>query len=440
MLIRLRMVAAFVYTASLFAQLDETGYSGPSVLSRGLLPGVTTAGKSIRIRPSLSIGGFCDTSLTAFSVDATGKIPNETTCGVEASAAVRGYRRWKQTLVGLDYNGSYRHYPRNKYFDGTDQALSLGISHQATKRTSITLKELAGTYSRNYFVGNGSGFFDSNALYAPTSEVFDNRVYYVLTGADVTYQKSTRLSFNVGGSGYLIRRRSSSLYGMTGASVRGDLAYRFSRFGTIGIAYTFTHFEFTKAFGATDFHSVGVLYSHRLSRTWELGAEIGAARVESLALQTVAVDPVVAAITGQQAGVVASYRLNYIPDGAVRLAKHFRNANFTMEYGRSITPGNGFYLTSAQDLGTVSYAYTGVRHWHFAAMGGYNRMLGLLQTLQDYKSYYAGAGITRDIKGGIQIVLRVDERRYDIGTFQRNGSRGSVGIAWSPGDVPLSLW
>ena len=218
MLIRLRMVAALAYTATLFAQFDEGAYSGPSVLSRGLLPGVTTAGRSIQIRPSITIGGFCDTSLTAYSLDASGKIPDQTTCGIEASAGVRGYRRWKQTLLGLDYNGTYRHYPRYKYFDGTDQLLSLGISHQATKRTTITLKELAGTYSRNYLSGTGYGFFDPAALYAPNGEVFDNRVYYVLTGADVTYQKSARWTFNMGGSGSRVGG------GRSGGSVPGRIS------------------------------------------------------------------------------------------------------------------------------------------------------------------------------------------------------------------------
>src|SRR5439155_8016689 len=136
-------------------------------------------------------------------------------------------------------------------------------------------------------------------------------------------------------------------------------------YGTIGLSYQFIHMEFTRAFGASDIHGVGILYSVRLSRTWELGAVIGAMRVESLSLQSVAIDPVVAAITGQTSGVIAAYRINYQPQGRVQLTKSFRHGSFHAGYGRDATPGNGFYVISAQENATAGYSYTGVRHWNF---------------------------------------------------------------------------
>jgi hypothetical protein len=107
-----------------------------------------------------------------------------------------------------------------------------------------------------------------------------------------------------------------------------------------------------------------------------------------------------------------------------------------------VIPGNGVYLTSTQDSASIAYSYTGLRHWNFGVNGGYNRMNALIQSLRPYKGFGAGIGVTRDLGKGLQFVLRLDERHYDNGSvlLRRDSYRASVGFAWSPGDVPLSLW
>ena len=369
----LRTLVVCSYAAVVLAQ-GGPEYAGPSVLSRGMVPSVLARRADIEFRPRLGISGICDNGLTSVSVDAQGRVPNVVACGVEANAGIAGYHMWKRTRLGLDYSGNYRHYPREQFFNGTDQILALGLSHQLSKRLAFGFRESAGTYSRNYFGFGGSGFFEPSLLQTPADSLFDSPVYYGTTSADLTYTLSTRWSFNMGATAFAARYRSNALYGATSYGAHGDMVYRYSRYGSIGGAYQFVHSEFTKSFGGFDYHSMGLLYALRLSRTWELQAQVGAGRVESLTLERIAVDPAIAAITGQTSGVIAAYHLNYLPDLAIGLTNAFPHSSLSLRYTRTVSAGNGAYLASQADYAVASFSYTGIRRWSFNASGGYTRL------------------------------------------------------------------
>ena len=52
----------------------------------------------------------------------------------------------------------------------------------------------------------------------------------------------------------------------------------------MGADYRFTHFDYTRGFGNTQIHSVGLNYSTQFTRHLQLSARIGGARVESQSL------------------------------------------------------------------------------------------------------------------------------------------------------------
>ena len=161
---------------------------------------------------------------------------------------------------------------------------------------------------------------------------------------------------------------------MTGAQARGDFAYRLSRFTTVGADYEFNHFDFTKAVGGSDVHTIGLTFATRLSRYWEFGLYGGASRVESLFLTRVPIDPAVAAIIGQSFGIEVGYRVHYMPTIRARLSRRFRAGLFALAYKREVNAGNGVYLTTAGDLGSATYSYTGVRYWNFTLGAAYARL------------------------------------------------------------------
>jgi opacity protein-like surface antigen len=258
----------------------------------------------------------------------------------------------------------------------------------------------------------------------------------------VTYQKTARLSFNAGADAFVTRRRSSALYGFTGYRVRGDLAYRTSRYATTGVAYDFTHFEYTKGFGGSDIHTVQFVQSFRLGRYWELSARAGGSRVETLGLTRVAIDPVIAAIVGRSSAVEVIYRINWVPSADVTLTRAFRHASMSFDYQRGVTPGNGLFLTSRQEAATGSYTYTGIRKLNIGLQAGYSSIGSLTQTIGNYAGLTGGGGLTYNLTKALHFVTRYDYRHYDVDqtTFKRNTYRVTMGFAFSPGDVPLALW
>jgi hypothetical protein len=417
-------------------------YSGPAILSRGEMPAAQTAAP-VAFRPYIGLSAVYDTGLVPVSVTSTGGIPSTSLYGVELNLGAYTYHVWKHTTLGLDYRGDLRHYSAS-IWDGTNQLLSLILTHRPSKRVTFTLRNQAGIYDYNYYtLSSPLGALDPNYLQLPQNDIYDNRVIFAGTSADLTYFLTHRLSFNIGGDGTLVRRQSTALYGMTGAVARADLEYRVSRHSTLGVDYRFMYFDYTKGFGNSNIQSVGLNYSTQLARHVQLSARIGGARVESTSLAEVTLDPAIAALLGESVAIQAAYRLNYVPDMQVRLTDTFRRSNFTLAYLNEVVPGNGVYLTSRNNSAFGSYSYTGVRHWNFGVDGSYGRMSALVQTIGAYTSYGAGVGVTRDLGKGLHSVLRLDERHYDIAvssTFKHNEYRASLGLTFSPGDVPLVLW
>ncbi len=437
---RLILLGAIVALGTGVAQHVE--YQGPTILSRGLGSALQGGGDLLRLRPFVSFSGVYDTGLTPVAVDASGRIPSVDAYGENLEFGALGYRSWRHTLLGIDYRGSLRHYSQHTYYDGSDHNLTLGLTRQPTRRLAYSFREAAGTSSRNYGPYGGYTYFDPSFADVPANDLFNGRTYYASTMGDLTFTQSPRLSFNIGGSGLVVRRRSNALIGVTGWAGRGDVQYRIGRSASIGADYDFTHYEYTNAFGASDIHTVAMDLSFRLGRSWDLGFRAGGARVETLGLQRVTVDPIIAAIIGRSTGVEALYRLNYIPSGEAKLSRAFRRSTLSFSYQSGISPGNGVYLTSRSQSGGLSYSHTAFRRWNFGTSGGYTSYSSLAQTIGKYQSYNAGAGFTFQMNSWLHIVGRYDARRYDAGEaiIRRMAHSASLGIAFSPGELPLSLW
>jgi hypothetical protein len=107
-----------------------------------------------------------------------------------------------------------------------------------------------------------------------------------------------------------------------------------------------------------------------------------------------------------------------------------------------VVPGNGLYLTSRQEAYGASFSYTGIQKLNLGANAGHVTYGSLTQTLGNFSSYTAGAGLTYQITRTLHFITHYDYRRYDIAqtVFQRDSYRASIGIGFSSKDVPLALW
>jgi hypothetical protein len=420
-------------------------YSGPAILSRGQAPSAMAL-PQISFRPYLEITGIYDSGLAGVSVvNAAGDLGNQVAEGVEATVGISGYHSWKHTRIGLDYRGSYRHYGRTTYFDGTDQSLMFSLAHQLAKHVTLALQETAGVFSRDFGLMGlpQTAGFDPNQTVVPTTDFYDNRTFFLSTGAGLTIQKTARLSFNFTGNGYLVRRRSSALYGMTGAMARGDLQYRVARRSTIGAVYDYTHYDFTGILGGSDVHSVSLSYATSFTQWWEISAYAGASRVENRFQQLVPLAPQLQALLGYTYVPAVAYGVSYIPNINVRLSRTFHSGVAFISGMRQVTPGNGLFLTSSSLNGTAGYTFTGLRRWSFGADIAYARAQSLGNVVGKYNTASAGLTVSRQIARTLHALAGFSMRKYNSPNFSRYNRPvydARIGFGWTPGDVPLRVW
>jgi hypothetical protein len=419
-------------------------YAGPAILLRGEAP-AAMQGAPIDFRPFLELTGSYDAGLNGVAVNSQGNPVDDKGFGVQATGGVSGTHSWKHVSLGLDYRASIRHNPSIPFYDGTDQILNLGLNYRLSRHTAFSLRESAGIFSNNYSVPSLSQAvpFDPAGAFIPRNDFFDNRTIYLSTQADLTVQRSARLSLNFGADGFLQRRRSTALYGVTGAGARGDLQYRLTRRSTIGAGYTYTHYSFTGIFSSTDLHGVVVTYGLRVSRNLEFSGYGGVMRAETKFQQNVPLDPAVAAIIGVGFASEVAYRVDYVPNVAGRLAYTVQRGVFYVSGGHTVLPGNGLFLTSTSTYAGVGYAYTGLKRWSINASAGYNRSNSIGNVTGNYGSYQGSLSASRSLFRYTHGVISANFNKYNSGVFS-NYNRWTysfrAGLGFTPGDIPLRLW
>jgi len=158
-------------------------------------------------------------------------------------------------------------------------------------------------------------------------------------------------------------------------------------------------------------------------------------------IQSTALDPSIAALLGIGSVQTIFYKENIMPMGTVSLGKQLRRASWNLNYGRTVTPGNGVYLTSRQETYGAGYSYTGIRRLSFSTNFGVTNLGSLGLDLRPYRQITGGASLSYNLGAGFNLNAGYARRHQDIqaNSFQQNSSRVSVGIYFSPGSIPISF-
>ncbi len=420
-------------------------YLGPGILSRGAGNLGYRGGEQVDLRFYADATASYDTGLQPFSLDQNGKLATiNGLYGIQADLGAYGTHRWRQAMLGLDYIGSFTHYPGTSTYDTTNQSLKLGYTYQKSRRIAFDFREVAGVAKTGY---GSAGFYGSSAdgqfVNSPTALLFDNRYEYFQSTMDVTFIQSAKTMYTMGGDGFFVRRQAKALAGTNGYNLRGSVMHRLDRQRTIGASYEHIHFDFPPAFGESEINVAELFFSTGIGRRWTFSVSAGAFYSEVQGVEQVALDPVIAALLGTSTGQRAFYRRSISPSGRIALrGQAGRSGTVTLSYGQEVTPGNGLYLTSQQKAGTGSYTYSGIRNWSFGIAGGYQELNGIGQGLKPYHSVTGGLNASYRLTGAVHLIARFDARDQQIDAlgFRHTGYRTSFGIAFSPGDIPLSLW
>jgi hypothetical protein len=415
--------------------------TGPSVFSRDSLLS-QRGGKLIDLRLYGEITGVYDSALAPAASAQNGPVQALPDYGVEYGLGLIGARRWRHARLSLEYKGKFRQYAKDSLFNGSDQFLDLGYNQLLRQHLTLDLKEVAGTTT----VANGEFSYlpqsstDSFAL--PSNDLFDSRTNYSESRVDLVWQKTARLSFDVGAEGFVVRRQYPGLAGLNGYSSRAGIAYRLTRRQTAGVSYQHTYFNFQGQFGDAQLQTAAITYSVSLSRSMHLDIQAGATRLNTSGLTEVSIDPAIAAIVGQNIAIVTFSRVLDIPLADARLVQRFRHASLMLGFSSGVSPGNGVYLTSRQTAATAGISYMSAHKFTAALNASYNKLATLGQTLPLYTNLQGGGGLTYRLSGDTYLELRYDYRHYSTQNFlyKLDSNRVSLGLAFSPGYAPLAIW
>ena len=424
-------------------------YAGPAVLTRGEAPAAMEM-PDIDFRPYIFAGLSYDTGLAGVSVNpATGALAESSSYGVALQWGLSGSHSWRHTHLGVNYSGLLNHYAQRSYYDGINQTMMIGLTHALTRHMTLSIFESGGMFSRQYRTDALAQTvpFDPSTLYTPNTDYFDNRTYFSSTNAGLTWQESARLSMHVAGGYYMTSRRSQALTGTAARSATGDIQYRLSRRTTIGGTYTFSHYGFSRVQGGSDGHAFAGVYSVRISRSVEFSGYGGVMRVESKFIQTLAVDPAIAALLGlaadSQIGQQIYHTIDTIPYWGARVSKVVPRGVLYGGAGSAATPGNGLFLTSYETRYMGGYSYTGLRRWSLTVQGTYAHARGTGPIAGQYSTGSGGIVLSRSLTHSLHFMLDYSVRNYQSATFDHYNRviySARTGLTFAPGDIPLRLW
>jgi hypothetical protein len=435
-----KLLAVLGLAMPVFAQ-----YAGPAILSRGEAPSAMKS-PQISFQPFLEVVGVYNTGLSGVTLDPEGNLAHSHSAGAEFIWGVSGSHSWRHTSIGLTYRGGYTYYPANGHYNSIDQSMLLGVNHQLTRHITFGWNTAVGVFNRDPGLLNTISPevpFDPSQTAAPTTDFFNNRTITVSSSASLTIQRSTRLSFSFGGGLFTTQRQSIALFGLLGESATADVQYRLTKRATIGANYVYSHFSFAHLIANTNVQGAAATLGYQLSRNWEFSGFGGFARVESKFIQNVPVDPAVAAIIGISQSTEVVYSIRYVPNLGARISRTFHKGVWYASAGHTVTPGNGLFLTSGTTSVATGYGYTGLRKWSFGASLTYHKSESIGNVIGGYGGESANVSMSRQIARNLHMVAGISAQRYnspDFAKYNQTVYSATLGLGWSPGDVPLRIW
>lgn len=419
-------------------------YDGPAILGRGGY-GVGVKGRDrMPLRFQVSANGTYDSNILGYSLNPDGEFRDRDAFGYSIMAGANGQYQWKRSYVGVNYAGDYQHLSGSSFYNGSNHRLNVGYGNRVARQWELSSRLAAGTSNRflNNYGGYGVAASEFELQTVPMDELFDSRMYYIGNETSATYIKSSRNSVRFLGMVNSIRRKAPGLSDMQTYGAGSDWVYRLDRRSSVGVSYLFGHYDFTKQFGESDIHTLGVHYSKALGRFGEIRLSLMGLQQSTVGVREFALDPILAAILGRPTGreVFESNNLLYGFNGSI--GKTLARSSFSVRAGRGIMPGNGFFMTSINEYVGGTASYTLHRKVNLGGDVSYSRMSSLGFASGSFRGWMTGGGISYHLFRNLGVNGRFSWRTNDLqqSNYARSGFRATVGITYSPGDGVYSLW
>jgi hypothetical protein len=251
-----------------------------------------------------------------------------------------------------------------------------------------------------------------------------------------------RWILTLGGGGSVVERRSAALLDTrTGIGLAG-VRYRVNEFTAVGPAYEFGYLDFPGNFESARVHNFLLSFEKQFGPQWQLTASAGVYRADIDRVQSVPLDPILAAVIGRPATLQPFFDEKWGPAIRGTLSRTLSSGSFSIFYWRGIRSGTSFLSTSESDSVGVRYSYNATSRLNLGLGASYYSVKAISQGDARYNAYGGGAGLNYRLGKGFHITAAVNysHQKLDDSTFERDRVFASVGLVFSPGDLPLSLF
>ena len=415
-------------------------YNGPAVLSRSYAVNRPLIPQQLKWEESLGVNSIYDTGV-ARSVNPDGT-PGAVSplYGTQLQWQIGGRHFFRHDQVAAHYSGNFTQYSGAGGYTGANQTMTADYTHVLSRRLTLNLVGTGMILSQNSILENlqvgPQTIANVDLASSPNVQIFDLGLKEFTTQADVTWQKSARLSFNMGTSLFGISRNNPQLLGVTGRQAKGDLNFRVTRQMTIGASYSFSEYVFPNGLGHSSTNTYGGIFSYAFNRSTQFRFRGGISTVQSLGLETVPINPAVAALLGVPTGVIDASNSFKAQNFSVQFVKDFRNGSTaSLAYASGITPGNGVLETAEQQSITGIITFRVFRDYLFSVAGGRDTLISPALITGKYQSVYGRLSLSRTFKKGFGLSFVSEYRHFalDVSGYVDNQLRITSGFTWSPG-------
>jgi hypothetical protein len=416
-------------------------YTGPAVLSRSYSINQQLVPEQVKWQEGLGISAVYDTGLIKpVNANGTEGSPASLT-GTMLNWSFGGRHYYRHDMISVNYSGNYSRYSGLGAYNGLNQTIGVAYSHVLSRRLKLNLSGTGAIWSENSVLENQPVGPDSIAnvdlAISPNIQIYDVGAKQFSSQAELTFQQTSRLSYSIGTSYFGIEQDSTALLGMSGQQFRGDVNYRLTSRMTIGTYYSFNRYFYSQGVGNSATNTAGATWSYAFNRTTQLRFRGGFSQVESVGLEQVQINPAIAALLGENNGVIDNYLTYKTTDFSAQFVKDFHGGRTTasLAYARGISPGNGVFQTSQQESMSASVTTRVFRTYTFTAAVGRDTLVAVGQALGKYESEYGRLALGRTYRRGVGLNFSAEYRYFDIDSygFVRNQLRISSGVTWGSG-------
>ncbi|MGI8962778.1 MAG: hypothetical protein ACR2IV_24075 [Bryobacteraceae bacterium] len=378
---------------------------------------------------------------STFPIDERGQFNNPTAdhgaWGYEVGGGLTAYHDLNLGSLSLSYRGGYRNYQSSIYPSGTDQNLSLYFRNLLNRRWAFSFSQAAGMFL------NGGAYFSLRPSQSNLLELnpYTQNTKFLSSSLTLSYQRSVRLSYELGGDFFLTRYGGAAPFGSTGGTGSASLLYRVTRRTTVSGTLSHGYNTYQGHAGQSYSDSLYATLSHDFSLRWHGGISAGINRVHSSGTVLL---PLVLLTDSSIVDVYVPGPYNQttaFPYLQASLTRAWKHSQFTVNAGQNVNPGNGFLLASRNDFGNGFYSY-GRQKWNVGFGGNYSRLTSVSNAAGSYSSLSFSGSLGYSLVQHVGLNLRYDYADY--GSFGPIGgridNRVTFGFLVSSKNVPATLF